>query len=336
MSELKTALFGQSEDIESAQREEYINGEISGQLSFADSYEPVITEYSEDDLPQTETPDSIIQDSMDAVEKMKKEIAAENENLNKRFSEVQAAAENKPVSKQRHVYVVGVLSAAASLIFMGIMILVSLSSPIGIYAAIKASPVILVFVGADLIFAVVKQKDLHVSIDIRSAIIAAALIVISSVMTLISAAASAGNGERVYAEQRIQNMLASELHDTIAHDYIRSVDIETQLFGEDAQMYVTPADLTEGDIINLTVNFSDAQMTIREFARECRQILDDMRGLSYNFGHVDFIASDNVNRYSLGIDWHYQSDYTADRLAAYVNYFGDDIADNDIPDLTED
>ena len=124
-------------------------------------------------------------------------------------------------------------------------------------------------------------------------------------------------------------MLASELHDTISKDYIKSVDIETQLYGENAEMYASPADLNDGDIINLTIHFADAQMTIREFAKDCKDILEDMHELSYNFGKIDFVADDRINHYVLNVDWHYQSDFSADKLAGFVNYFGDDISDTD-------
>lgn len=283
------------------------------------------------------TPEELIRESMDAVERMKQDIAAENADLDRRFARNAEKAQPQQVHRRRPVYVIGVLSSAASLIFMGIMLTISLlTSPIGAYKAIKAAPVMLVFLGAELIFAVFRKKTLRIKIDLRSVIIITVLLAASSVLTMISANSSSGTGERVYAEQRIQNMLADKLHDTIAKDYIKSVDIETQLFGENAEMYRSPADLTDGDIINLTVHFLDAQMSIREFAKDCHDILVDLNDLSYNFGHIVFIAKDDINRYTLDVDWHYQAGYSTDRLAAQVRYFGDDISDEDIPDIVDD
>lgn len=302
----------------------------------SETYEPAFTQVPEQQPEPVSAPEDLIRDSMSAVERMKREIAAENEDLDRRFARNAAQVQAQPAHKRRPVYVIGVLSAAASLIFMGIMLTLSLMfSPIGAYAAIKAAPVMLIFLGAEIIFAVFRKKTLRIKIDIRSVIVIAVLIAVSAALSLISVTASSGTGERVYAEQRIQNMLADKLHDTIAKDYIRSVDIETQLFGDDAEMYRTPADLTDGDIINLTVHFSDASMTIREFAKDCHSVLRDLGDLSYNFGHIVFIAKDDVNRYTLDVDWHYQADYSSDRLAALVKYFGDDIADEDIPDIVD-
>lgn len=335
LSDLENAIFSETSDnvIKSAVS---ASNEIEGQVTLGEAYQPVYDENDQEE--QVETPEDMIRESMTAVERMKQEIAAENIDLDRRFAENDRRKINiQPVRKRRPVYVIGVLSSAASLIFMGAAMTIAVSSsPIGIYSAIKLSPIMLIFIGIDIIFAALRSRSLRIKIDIRSVILITALTALSAVLAIVSVTASSGNGERVYAEQRIQNMLANDLHDTIAKDYIRSVDIETQLFGENAEMYETPADLTEGDIINLKIYFSDAQMPIREFARDCREILGDLKRLSYNFGSIMFIADDKENHYTLDIDWHYQSDYSADRLAALVNYFGDDISDSDIRDITDD
>ena len=336
LSDLKNTLFGEEEKAESTESEPFVP-DIKDDIPETDTYEPVIKDLHEDE-PAVPAPEDIFRESMSAVERMKKEIAEENDNLDKRFSEhIASKRHTQPAAKKRPTYVIGVLSAAASLVFMGIALLISVqTSPIGAYAAIKLAPVMLIFLGAEIIFALVRKSSLRIKIDIRSIIVIVLLIAVSSALSIVSVVASAGTGERIYAEQRIQNMLANELRDNIAEDYIRSVDIETQLFGENAEMYNTPSDLTDGDIINLTVNFSDAQMTIREFAKDCKVIIDNLHKLPYNFGTIDFVADDLVNRYILNVDWHYQSDFDTDKLTTLVNYFGNDISDADIPDITDD
>lgn len=335
MSELKNTLFGTSEN-STEEPDIGFGTEIDGQVTLNDAYEPIIPDYPDEEV-QTVTPDELIRDSMSAVERMKLEIAEENENLDKRFAEMRSRPAAKTQKKIRQTYIIGVLSGSVSLVFMGIALLISTAtSPIGAYAALKLSPIMLVFLGAEILYAVFRKRSLRIRIDLRSVIVIASLMVISAILATVSVAASAGTGERLYAEQRIQNMLASDLHDAIAKDYIKSVDIETQLYGEDAEMYVTPADLTDGDIINLTVNFSDAQMTIREFAKDCKDVINDIHTLPYNFGTVNFVADDLVNHYVLNVDWHYQSDFDADKLAGLVNYFGNGISDADIPDVTDD
>ncbi len=335
LSDLQNAVFSGTNDIPGSVRPP-AEQEIEGQVLLGEAYQP--TYIDEETQEHVETPEEMIRESLTAVERMKQEIAAENKDLDRRFAETRYGQTRvRTVRKRRPVYVIGVLSSAVSLIFMGIAMTISVSSsPIGIYAALKLSPIMLIFIGFDIIFAALRSRSLRIKIDIRSVILITALIGLSSALSIVSVTASSGKGERLYAEQRIQNMLANDLHDTIAKDYIRSVDIETQLFGENAEMYETPADLTEGDIINLTINFSDAQMSVREFAKDCRDTLDNIKKLKYNFGHIVFVADDSVNHYTLDIDWHYQSDFSADKLASLVNYFGDDISDSDIRDITDD
>ena len=351
VSELKDALYDNTETgTEADNAAETENGdetessfqssadsEASGHDTLSDAFEPVITDISDDDDEPAPSPEEMIRDSMSAVRRMKLEIEAENANLDQRFAGRNNVQGTQAVQRRRPTYVIGVLSCAASLVFMGVALLISvMTSPVGAYAAIRLSPLMLVFLGAEIIYAVIRKHSLRIRIDIRSIVIIVCLMVISAILSTVSVVASSGNGERLYAEQRIQNMLASELHDTIAKDYIRSVDIETQLFGEYADMYNTPADLTDGDIINLTINFSDAQMTIREFAKDCKDVIDDIHKLPYNFGTISFVADDRVNHYVLNVDWHYQSDFSADKLAGLVNYFGDGISDMDIPDSVDD
>ena len=335
MSDLKSTLFSENNEqaaVENADNENSIDD--TEQTGLTERYEPVITETDEE--PASETPEDAVKESMDAVKRMKTEIAEQNESLNLRFAERTVEVPIQTPPRRRPVYVIGVLSAAASLIFMGIVLVISLlTSPIGAYAAIRLSPVMLIFLGAEILYAVFRKRSLRIKVDIRSVVIITVLIALSCVLSAVSANASAGTGERIYAESRLQNMLASELHDTISKDYIKSVDIETQLYGENAEMYASPADLNDGDIINLTIHFADAQMTIREFAKDCKDILEDMHELSYNFGKIDFVADDRINHYVLNVDWHYQSDFSADKLAGFVNYFGDDISDTDIPDIID-
>ena len=286
-----------------------------------------------------DSPDDLYLVGLNTTEQMRLELEKENEKLEQRFSasiKTEAVVKSKEDEKKRPAYIVGVLSASASLIFMGIAVLVSLSSPIGPYAALKVSPVILIFFGVEILFFVVKNKSFNIRIDLRSIIVSSVLILTAALLSLTSATGKAEGSDRVYAQERIQNMIAGELHDKIAHDNIKNVDIEINLYGENAELYETPADLTDGDIINLTVHFFDAQMPIREFARDCREILDGVLSLRYNFGNIKFIADDGINLYTLDIDCLYQSDFSADKLAGMVNFFGDGISDTDIPDISDD
>lgn len=288
---------------------------------------------TDDELNAEETvPEKEIQDSMDAVRRMTEEIEQENLALEKRFA--QPSVETAQVKKRRF-FRIGTLSAIASLVFMGIAMSVSLFSPVGILGAFRLAPIMLVFLGLETAFSVFVNKSTRLRFDLKSLILTVSLIGVTFVMSIISVTYSVTGGERHYAQERLKNMLAREIHSAIPSENVRDVEIEIHLYGENPEDYDTIRDLKDSDTINLKVIYTNAQMSTFEFAEYCRNIADSLSDMPYNFGEVGFLADDEENRYSLSLNWLYQSDLSATELAPLVNYFGDDII-LDIPDLVDD
>lgn len=277
-------------------------------------------------------PENELQDSMDAVRRMTEEIEQENLALEQRFAQPNAAA--VPAKKRRYLRV-GALSSVASLVFMGIAMSVSLFSPAGILGAFRLSPIMLVFLGLEIAFSVFVNKSARLRFDPKSLILTVSLIAVTFAMSMISVTYSVTGGERHYAQERLRNTLAREIHSAIPSENVRDVEIEIHLYGEDPEAYNSIRDLTDSDTINLRVIYTNAQMSTFEFAEKCRNIIDELSDMPYNFGEVGFLADDEENRYSLSINWLYQSDLSTVELVPLVNYFGDDII-LDIPDLVDD
>lgn len=288
---------------------------------------------SDNELNAEETvPENEIQDSMDAVRRMTEEIEQENLALEKRFA--QPNEEIVHIKKHRF-FRVGTLSAIASLIFMGIAMSVSLFSPAGILGAFRLSPIMLVFLGLEIAFSVFINKSTRLRFDLKSLILTVSLVAVTFTMSIISVTYSVTGGERHYAQERLKNMLAREIHSAIPSENVRDVEIEILLYGENPEDYDTIRDLKDSDTINLKVIYTNAQMSTFEFAESCRNIIEGLSDMPYNFGEVGFLADDEENRYSLSLNWLYQSDLSATELAPLVNYFGDNIV-FDIPDLVDD
>ena len=291
--------------------------------------------FEAEEQEEVPAPEELIQDSMEAVEQLTKEIEEENEALEREFSPPPRSQVHPLHAQKRRVCYIGVFSSAASLIVMGIAMLLALNSPEGIAGCLKIAPVMLVFLGIEILYAVVKNKSVRVKFSAKSVILVFSLVGISFVLSLISALYSVTGNERINAESRICNITEEELSRVLTNDSIKSVTVTTELFGDDVSRYRTPADLTDGDRLNVSVDFGEAQITVREFAKECRELMDGIFSLPYKFGTLKIVADDGVNRYTLNLDCLYQSDYTAEQLAPLVNYFGDDIPDSDIPDLVD-
>lgn len=309
MTELEEAILGKNKNDEQAELENKQN------------------EPTDEVIPENE-----IRDSMNAVRKMTEEIEQENLALEQRFAQPTAAT---VTTKKRRAFRIGTLSSIASLVFMGIAMSVSLFSPAGILGAFRLSPIMLVFLGLEIALSVFVNKNTRLRFDPKSLILTVSLIAVTFTMSIISVTYSVTGGERHYAQERLQNMLAREIHSAIPSENVRDVEIQILLYGENPEAYDTIRDLKDSDTINLKVIYTNAQMSTFEFAENCRNIIEGLSDMPYNFGEVGFLADNEENRYSLSLNWLYQSDLSAVELVPLVNYFGDDIV-LDIPDLVDD
>lgn len=288
---------------------------------------------SEEAVDENTAAENALRESSEQVEKLKKEIEEESNRLDVKFAEVKKAPEPRVVPQRRYYYA-GTISAAASLIFMGIAMTVSLFSPTGVLSALKVAPLMLVFLGLEVGFAVFRNRSVRLRYNVKSLILTVSLVLVTFIMSLISVNNSVTGGERYYAEERLQNMLEREISRAVSSDNIRDVVIEINLYGDDPADYENISDLKDSDIINLEVIYTDAQMSMYEFAGNCRSVMNDISGMPYNFGTVAFVADDDINSYRMEVNWLYQSDFSAAELVPLINYFGNDIV-MDIPDLVE-
>ncbi len=286
--------------------------------------------------PETAAPEDLIQEGIEAVRRMTEEIQLENEQLERRFAEQRERPVRQGVSRRRYVYV-GTLSAALSLVVMGIAMMISLFSPAGIIGAFKIAPVMLVFLGVEIGLAVFLNRGVRLRFSKKSLLVTASLLVITFCMSLISIANTVTGGERGHAEDRLRNMLAQEIRREISPENIRDVEIEILLYGENPAAYNALTDLQDSDVIHLSVQYARVQESAYQFAEDCRKIMDVLEKppfQSYRFGEVSFAADDGGNRYSLELNWMYQSKLPAAELAPLVGYYGNDVA-TDIPDLAD-
>ncbi len=297
--------------------------------------EPEITEKtSEEQLSEAvEEAESALRKSSDEVERIKKEVEAENRQLEMEFAAVHTEAIPRPPRRRYHY--IGTFSAAASLILMGTAMTFSLFSPTGILTSLKVAPLMLVFLGIEIGMAIFRNRSARIRYNLKSLILTFSLIILSFVMSLISITNSVTGGERYYAEERLQNMLEREISRVILQDTVKDVGIEIHLYGDNPADYVSIKDLEDSDVIDLEIKYINAQVTMYEFAGNCRRIMDSISKMPYNFGAVNFIADDDINSYRLEVNWLYQQDFSTAELIPLINYFGNDIV-MDIPDLTDD
>lgn len=302
-----------------------------------------VTETIEENMVQTvadDTSDIISEEEktvhieINRIKKMNAEIAIENETINRNFRELKKPRPVATAPKKRYHYV-GTLSASLSLIMMGIAMTISLFSPTGVITALKVAPLMLVFLGLEVGYAMFKNRTARLRYNLKSLILTFLLVIVTFVMSLISVTNTATGGERHYAEERLNNMLSREISEAMPLENVRNVEIELHLYGDDPSEYKDIEDLEDSDIIDLNITYIDADVTMYEFASNCRRILDSLSTMPYNFGAINFIADDDINSYRMEINWLYQSELSSTELIPLVHYFGNDIV-MDIPDLSDD
>lgn len=296
--------------------------------------------FLEDDVPffsdeeeAAPAPEDMIRESVEAVRRMTLELQQRNEALERSFTKLRERPVRPAKPKRKYVYV-GTLSAALSLVVMGIAMIVSLFSPIGILGAFKLSPIMLVFLGIDVFFAVILNRNVRIRFNVKSLILTVALLLITFLMSLISVNNSVTEGERAHAEDRLCNMLSRELQQKLPTENIRDVEIEICLYGDNPNAYSALTDLQDTDLINLSVEYAKIQENTYRFAADSRRILDALEQLPYRFGSIDFTADDGGNRYTLALSWLYQSELNTAELVPLVGYYGEDVV-SDIPDLAD-
>jgi len=290
---------------------------------------------TEEILPEPEEDESEkkLSESKAEVERLKQEMAEESKQLDMRFAEIKLSSQEKPQPRRRYFYI-GTFSAALSLIMMGVAMTMSLFSPTGVLTAFKIAPLMLVFLGLEIGFAIFRNRTARLRYNVKSIVLTIFLVVVTGVMSIISVNNSVTGGERYYAEERLENMLNREISHAMPLDNVKNVDIKIHLYGDDPAVYETIKDLEDSDVIDLEITYIDAQMTMHEYAQNCRRIMDVLSTMPYNFGIVSFTANDDINSYRMEINWLYQSDFSTTELVPLINYFGNNIV-MDIPDLID-
>lgn len=283
--------------------------------------------------PEQDESEKKLNESKAEVERLKQEMEEDSKQLDIKFAEIKLSPKEKPQPRRRYYYI-GTFSAALSLIMMGVAMTISLFSPTGVLTAFKLAPLMLVFLGLEIAFAIFRNRTARLKYNVKSLVLTVFLVLVTGIMSIISVNNSVTGGERYYAEERLQNMLNREISHAMPLDNVKNVDIKIHLYGDDPAAYETIKDLEDSDVIDLEITYINAQMTMQEYAQNCRRIMDVLSTMPYNFGIVAFTANDDINSYRMEINWLYQSDFRTSELVPLINYFGNNIV-MDIPDLIE-
>lgn len=181
---------------------------------------------------------------------------------------------------------VGTLTMALCLIAVGALLLLRLVMPLDLVLIAQLSPVILILLGCEILYANIRHKDEKLRYDALSVFICLLLIAGSLLAAVIP--------EQIVREiesNQINRRLETELED-LSYELIetqqlpvRSVDWYLNVQGRSFKADMGLQDLNAADYVQVWVTMSGDYTDRESFARDCRLVLDNLAPLAH---HLDF------------------------------------------------
>lgn len=250
---------------------------------------------------------------------------------------MQSSVEESPVEKAAVGVVkkgVGVISLALILIFIGIVLICTLFSEQPDYLIpLKLSPVAAVLVGLELL-AHYLASGKHFRVHVPSILISACIVVGCCVMASVlndsySESAAEYNNRSVAAE--IYDSSYKELR-YVADIAKLSVDVDLNPDGTGRKKGLEA--LTSGDIVIIKCELGGSYSSVKEFAADCKSIIDGYRFLDIPVTEFDFVNEGKLHRFALNVEGKFEQDYSENELAEIVDHIYYEDYDY-IPDLED-
>ncbi len=211
---------------------------------------------------------------------------------------------------------VGRVTLGLALIAVGILLLIGLFNPnFSIIAAAKCAPVILIFIGAEILITTFFAKGKKIKYDFLSMFVCFLLIAGSFVMAMIPA---------VYQNVVVRERVEERLSDQIEEDCYYAAESEG-IAEVDCRIYLSAGlndeireDMTYSEVGNLlagqylTVRLDENFDTAEAFCQKARKVLDLLKPLDLPDADIS-IVQQNHEGY-LDISAGYQWDFSADKL----------------------
>lgn len=229
---------------------------------------------------------------------------------------------------------VGVISLALILIFMGIVLVCTLFSQNPDYLLpLRLAPVAAVLIGLELL-AHYLASGKHFRVHIPSIVISALIIVGCCAMACLL--------NNSYSESTADfnnRSVAAEIYDRSYRELryvadIADLEIEVDLNPDGTGRKKGMEALMAGDYVVVSCELAGTYSTPKEFASECKGIIDGYRFLDIPVTEYHFINEGKLHRFSLDVEGKFEQDYSESRLTELVDHIY--VEDYDyIPDLED-
>lgn len=262
------------------------------------------------------------------------EMLAELDTLHELTAQNDEFTENPPEAPPpKPLWRLGLPAAGASLVFMGIVLAVSLGRPRGVLEAFRLSPVILIFLGVELIAAFVLVLCRKVELRAVGAGFGACfgIILVCCALAMVSVSLTDSGLSRELLEKRYTEELQNALYSGLAD--IHEVGVTVELYGESAA-YGGLESIEESDRLEAYIKLA-VPGSLMDFAADCRAALDVLEGLPVSFGEILLEADDGRNMLFVRLSGKLHMGLSAEEIAHMTYYFIDEAIELDLADLQE-
>ncbi len=229
---------------------------------------------------------------------------------------------------------VGVISLALILVLMGVVLICCLFSPTPDYLLpAKLAPIAAILVGLEILVHYFTSGK-HFRVHIPSICISAALVVGCCIM-----AASMNKSYSATKTEYNNRSVASQIYDSSYNELryvadIASLDVTVDLNPDGTGMEKGLEALSTDDIVKVDVVLDGSYSTPREFADECKSIIDGYRILGIPVTEFTFSSTSRFNSFNLTVEGKFAQDFSEAKLAEQVSHIY--VEDYDYLDDLED
>ena len=132
--------------------------------------------------------------------------------------------------------------------------------------------------------------------------------------------------------------ITTQIYQQSYKELCRTADISTLTVNADLASGADKSwdTLSEGDIVDIAVEFSGTYSSAREFAQECRTVIAAYKSMSIPVSHFSFVSDSRMKSFRLEIDGLFQQDKDVEELTEMVNYISYEDYDyiEDLEDFT--
>ncbi|WP_195276414.1 hypothetical protein [Anaerotruncus rubiinfantis] len=245
-----------------------------------------------------------------------------------------------PLPRTRRI---GTLTMGFALIVTGIIALVATFYPaFDIFTVLKLSPIIFVFLGLEILIGYFRHKGEKLKYDFLSGFVCFVLICGGVVLSLIPTFWDYFGPDTWRVRDQVSDLIEDDLYERLqTNGNIRSLYVNIELpYYERINYKEDPAALTDKTNAYISISLAGSFSNEKDFARECRSILDKIPDTAYRIRQINFNDRGNHGEtYSLDLHDKFQLNLKTSALAelvevrTYDEYDEEEYSDEEYEDM---